>query len=186
MVFVRIAAANQIADIAMDVETCRLHTYRAAWMEREGRPCGVEATTAKCLTAELACKGADMGIQILGGYGYAHEYDMQRYWRDVRLYRIGPISTGTCDWNTATNRDTSNSTIVSQTTSACSSPVCGRAWLVFSIFTASAGRGAIPAIQAGSAACRSHMRKLATCGSPKAISRPPWQATKPHSPSESA
>ena len=82
-----------IADIAMDVETCRLHTYRSAWLEREGRPCGVEATTAKCLTAELACKGADMGIQILGGYGYANEYDMQRYWRDVRLYRIGPIST---------------------------------------------------------------------------------------------
>ena len=87
------AVQHHIADIAMDVETCRLHTYRSAWMEREGRPCGVEATTAKCLTAELACKGADMGIQILGGYGYAHEYDMQRYWRDVRLYRIGPIST---------------------------------------------------------------------------------------------
>ena len=40
-----------------------------------------------------ATTGADAGIQILGGYGYAHEYDMQRYWRDVRLYRIGPIST---------------------------------------------------------------------------------------------
>src|SRR4029079_8072921 len=87
------AVQQHIADIAMDVETCRLHTYRAAWLEREGKPCGVEATMAKCLTAELATKGADMGIQILGGYGYSHEYDMQRYWRDVRLYRIGPIST---------------------------------------------------------------------------------------------
>jgi acyl-CoA dehydrogenase len=67
--------------------------YRAAWLEREGRPCGVEATMAKARTAELATAGADMGIQILGGYGYAQEYDMQRYWRDVRLYRIGPIST---------------------------------------------------------------------------------------------
>jgi len=87
------AVQHHIADIATDVETCRLHTYRAAWLERDGRPCGVEATMAKAVTAELACAGADMGIQILGGYGYAHEYDMQRYWRDVRLYRIGPIST---------------------------------------------------------------------------------------------
>jgi len=87
------AVQHQIADIAMNVETCRLHTYRAAWLEREGRPCGVEATTAKCLAAEYATAGADAGIQILGGYGYAQEYNMQRYWRDVRLYRIGPIST---------------------------------------------------------------------------------------------
>jgi acyl-CoA dehydrogenase len=87
------AVQHHIADIAMNVETCRLHTYRAAWLEREGRPCGVEATTAKCLAAEYATAGADMGIQILGGYGYAQEYNMQRYWRDARLYRIGPITT---------------------------------------------------------------------------------------------
>ncbi len=86
------AVQHMIADMAMDLETCRLHTYRSAWLEREGRPCGVEATTAKCLTAELAVKGADNGIQVLGGYGYAAEYDMQRFWRDARLYRIGPIS----------------------------------------------------------------------------------------------
>src|SRR3954451_4369787 len=83
---------HKIADIAMNLETARLHTYRAAWLEREGRPCGVEATTAKCLTAELAVAGADAGIQILGGNGYAAQYDMQRYWRDVRLLQIGPIT----------------------------------------------------------------------------------------------
>jgi acyl-CoA dehydrogenase len=83
---------HKIADIAMNLETCRLHTYRAAWLEREGRPCGVEATTAKCLAAEYAVAGADAGIQILGGNGYAMEYDMQRYWRDVRLLQIGPIT----------------------------------------------------------------------------------------------
>lgn len=86
------AVQHQIADMAMNLETCRLHTYRAAWLERSGRPCGVEATMAKCLTAEHAVAGADAGIQILGGNGYALEYDMQRYWRDARLYRIGPIS----------------------------------------------------------------------------------------------
>jgi acyl-CoA dehydrogenase len=86
------AIQHKIADIAMNLETCRLHTHRAAWLEREGRSCGVEATTAKCLTAELAVAGADAGIQILGGNGYAAQYDMQRYWRDVRLLQIGPIT----------------------------------------------------------------------------------------------
>jgi alkylation response protein AidB-like acyl-CoA dehydrogenase len=83
---------HKIADIAINLETCRLHTYRAAWLEREGRPCGVEATMAKALTSQLAVAGADAGIQILGGNGYAMEYDMQRYWRDVRLLEIGPIT----------------------------------------------------------------------------------------------
>jgi acyl-CoA dehydrogenase len=87
------AVQHLIADMAMNLETCRLHTYRAAWLEREGRPCRTEATTAKCLAAEYATAGADAGIQILGGYGYAQEYNMQRYWRDARLYRIGPITT---------------------------------------------------------------------------------------------
>ncbi len=90
------AVQHKIADIAMNLETCRLHTHRAAWLEREGRPCGVEATIAKCLTAEYATAGADAGIQILGGNGYAAEYDMQRYWRDVRLMQIGPITGEMC------------------------------------------------------------------------------------------
>ena len=51
------AVQHKIADIAMNLETCRLHTHRAAWLEREGRPCGVEATIAKCLTAEYATRG---------------------------------------------------------------------------------------------------------------------------------
>jgi acyl-CoA dehydrogenase len=90
------AVQHKIADMAMNLETCKLHTYRAAWLEREGRPCGVQATTAKCLTAELATAAADQGIQILGGNGYAMEYDMQRYWRDVRLLQIGPITGEMC------------------------------------------------------------------------------------------
>jgi acyl-CoA dehydrogenase len=57
-----------------------------------GKPSGVAATTAKCLTSEWAVESADFGIQVLGGYRYAEEFDMQRYWRDARLYRIGPIT----------------------------------------------------------------------------------------------
>jgi acyl-CoA dehydrogenase len=86
------ALQHGIADMKMNLETAWLHTYRAAWLERAGRPCGVEAATAKVLASEHAVAGADYGIQILGGYGYAQETDMQRYWRDARLYRIGPIS----------------------------------------------------------------------------------------------
>lgn len=47
---------------------------------------------AKVVASEYATKAADLGIQIFGGMGYAQETDMQRYWRDVRLYRIGPIT----------------------------------------------------------------------------------------------
>jgi alkylation response protein AidB-like acyl-CoA dehydrogenase len=81
-----------MADMAMNLETARLHTYRAAWLQRLGRPCEVEAAAAKCLASEYAVAGADYGIQILGGYGYAEEYNMQRYWRDARLFRLGPVS----------------------------------------------------------------------------------------------
>lgn len=86
------AIQHGIADIAMKLESARLLTYRAAWLEQAGRPSGVAATTAKCLTSEWAVESADFGIQVLGGYGYAEEFDMQRYWRDARLYRIGPIT----------------------------------------------------------------------------------------------
>lgn len=90
------AIQHGLADMSMKYETSKLHTYRSAWLERVGAQCGVEATMAKCLAAEYAVESADFGIQILGGNGYAQEYDMQRYWRDARLYRIGPISSEMC------------------------------------------------------------------------------------------
>jgi alkylation response protein AidB-like acyl-CoA dehydrogenase len=86
------AVQHMIANAAMGLEAARLLTYRAAWLQHHGRPCGVEATTAKVMASEACVKAADDGIQILGGNGYALEYDMQRYWRDMRLYRIAPIN----------------------------------------------------------------------------------------------
>jgi acyl-CoA dehydrogenase len=86
------AVQHMIANAAMGLEAARLLTYRAAWLQLNGRPCGVEATTAKVMASEACVKAADDGIQILGGNGYALEYDMQRYWRDMRLYRIAPIN----------------------------------------------------------------------------------------------
>jgi acyl-CoA dehydrogenase len=86
------AIQHGIADMKMKLEASHLLIYNASWLYQEGRPCGVEATTAKCMAAEWAVEAADFGIQVLGGYGYAQEYNMQRYWRDARLYKIGPIS----------------------------------------------------------------------------------------------
>lgn len=86
------AVQHKIANAYMGLETSRLHTYRAGWLQHLGQPCGVEATMAKVISSEAATQAADDGIQILGGNGYALEYDMQRYWRDIRLYRVAPIN----------------------------------------------------------------------------------------------
>jgi len=69
-----------------------LVTFNAAWLQSQGKPCGLEANMAKIITSEAANKSADLGIQFLGGMGYSAETNAQRYWRDSRLFRIGPIT----------------------------------------------------------------------------------------------
>jgi acyl-CoA dehydrogenase len=86
------AVQHMIADTYAGLEISRLLTYRAAWLHSLGRPCGIESTMAKLVASEQCFAGADRGMQVLGGYGYALEYDMQRYWRDMRLYRVAPIN----------------------------------------------------------------------------------------------
>ena len=86
------AVQHMIADTYAGLEISRLLTYRAAWLHALGRPCGIESTMAKLVASEQCFSGADRGMQVLGGYGYALEYDMQRYWRDMRLYRVAPIN----------------------------------------------------------------------------------------------
>jgi acyl-CoA dehydrogenase len=86
------AVQHMIADTYAGLETSKLLTYRAAWLQSLGKPCGVESTMAKLVASEQCFAGADRGMQVMGGYGYATEYDMQRYWRDMRLYRVAPIN----------------------------------------------------------------------------------------------
>lgn len=81
-----------IADMAMWQKQSELIVYYAADLQQKGLPCGPEATMAKIIPSEYAGQAADRGLQILGGMGYALETDMQRYWRDSRLYRIGPVT----------------------------------------------------------------------------------------------
>ena len=86
------ALQQYVAKIAMWRQESELMLYYAAWLESCGKPCGQHAAMTKTLLSEYACKAADHGISILGGMGYSAETDMQRYWRDARLLRIGPVS----------------------------------------------------------------------------------------------
>ena len=84
---------HYIADITGWLRQGELLTYHAAVLQQSGQPCGTDATLAKLITAEYATQAADLGLQILGGMGYAQETHMQRYWRDARIFRIAPITT---------------------------------------------------------------------------------------------
>lgn len=86
------ALQHHVANIAMWRAQTELVVYHAAWLQSRGRPCGQESNMAKVIASEHAVNAADLGIQILGGMGYSAETDMQRYWRDARLFRIGPIT----------------------------------------------------------------------------------------------
>jgi acyl-CoA dehydrogenase len=83
---------HYIADIAMMRKQAELMVYEAATLLSDGKPCHLEASMAKVVASDNAVKAADLGIQILGGMGYSADTDMQRYWRDARLWRIGPIT----------------------------------------------------------------------------------------------
>ena len=81
-----------VADIAMWQKQGELMLLDGARRQSGGQPCANASKMAKVLCSEYAGRAADLGIQILGGMGYSAETDMQRYWRDARLLRIGPIS----------------------------------------------------------------------------------------------
>jgi alkylation response protein AidB-like acyl-CoA dehydrogenase len=86
------ALQHYVAEIAMWQLQGELMMYHTARLQEQGRPNATESAMVKTLCSEYAGKAADLGIQILGGMGYSAETDMQRYWRDSRLLRIGPVS----------------------------------------------------------------------------------------------
>ena len=83
---------HYIADMAMWQKQGELMLYHTAQLQADGHPSALESAMVKTLCSEYVGKAADLGIQILGGMGYSAETDMQRYWRDSRLLRIGPVS----------------------------------------------------------------------------------------------
>lgn len=66
--------------------------YKAAWLFEQGLPCGEEANTAKLLASEASLAAANACIDTHGGFGFAEEYDIERKFRENRLYTVAPIS----------------------------------------------------------------------------------------------
>jgi len=79
---------HMLADMQTEVDAARLLTYRAAWMVDEGIPCMKEVSMAKLFGSETFVRLTNQGMQIMGGYGYSMEYDMQRYFRDARIITV--------------------------------------------------------------------------------------------------
>ena len=66
---------------------------KGARMFEAGEPCGPEANMAKMLAAEAAWHAAEIAMQTHGGFAFAEEYDVERKFRETRLYQIAPVST---------------------------------------------------------------------------------------------
>ena len=81
-----------IAEAYVASEAADLMVKKAAAMFEAGEPCGEQANMAKYLASEASWKAADMCMQTHGGYAFAEEYDVERKFRETRLYRIAPIS----------------------------------------------------------------------------------------------
>jgi acyl-CoA dehydrogenase len=66
--------------------------YRAAWLFEQGLPCGPDANVAKLLASEASWQAAKACLDAHGGYGFAAEYDLERKFRETRLYSLAPVS----------------------------------------------------------------------------------------------
>jgi acyl-CoA dehydrogenase len=98
VVFDRPIAKNQgiqfpIARAYVNVQAADLMRYRAAALFDTEKPCGAEANMAKLLGADASWEAANVCLQTHGGYGFAAEYDVERKFRETRLYQVAPIST---------------------------------------------------------------------------------------------
>ncbi len=78
----------KLAEMFMGLETARTYTYYAAWLTDQGLPQAHAASVAKAYASEIAFEAANQAIQIHGGYGYMHEYPVEKLLRDVKLNQI--------------------------------------------------------------------------------------------------
>jgi acyl-CoA dehydrogenase len=98
VVFDRAIGKNQgvqfpIARAYVNIEAASLMRFRACALFDAQRPCGAEANMAKLLAADASWEAANVCLQTHGGYGFACEYDIERKFRETRLYQVAPIST---------------------------------------------------------------------------------------------
>src|SRR5919197_3106834 len=97
VVFGRPIGANQgvqfpIARAHAAIEAADLVRYEAAWLFEQGQPCGPEANMAKLLASEASWAAANACLDTHGGFGLAEEYDVERKFRETRLYQVAPVS----------------------------------------------------------------------------------------------
>lgn len=97
IVFNRPIGQNQgiqfpLADAYTKLEVAFLMVMKGAWLYDNDMPCGEEANIAKIRAAEAGFEACDVSLQTHGGMGYAKEYHIERLWREVRLFKIAPIS----------------------------------------------------------------------------------------------
>lgn len=97
IVFDRPIGRNQgiqhpLAERWVDLEAGTLLYQRAAWLYDQGKPCGAQANAAKYFCAEAGYRAAETAVLTHGGFGYAKEYHVERYFRESMLPRIAPIS----------------------------------------------------------------------------------------------
>jgi len=78
-----------LADGFTELEAARLLTYRAAYLEDQGKKIPKESAMAKLFASELAVKASSMAVQIFGGYGFTKEYPVEKFYRDSKLATIG-------------------------------------------------------------------------------------------------
>lgn len=98
VVFGRPIGQNQgvqfpIARAHVNVEAADLMRWRAATMFDAGVSCGEQANMAKLLAADASWEAANVAVQTHGGFGFAEEYDIERKFRETKLYQVAPIST---------------------------------------------------------------------------------------------
>ncbi|HET8609090.1 MAG TPA: acyl-CoA dehydrogenase family protein [Burkholderiales bacterium] len=98
IVFDRPIGKNQgiqfpLARAYINVEAANLMRFRAAALFDAHQPCGAEANMAKLLAADASWEAANAALQTHGGFGFAAEYDIERKFRETRLYQVAPIST---------------------------------------------------------------------------------------------
>ena len=98
VVFDRPIGKNQgvqfpIADAYIETEAANLMRFKACALFDAGQPCGAESNMAKYLAAKASWEAANMCLQTHGGFGFACEYDVERKFRETRLYQVAPIST---------------------------------------------------------------------------------------------
>ncbi|UCB59806.1 MAG: acyl-CoA/acyl-ACP dehydrogenase [Candidatus Bathyarchaeota archaeon] len=81
-----------LAEAKAKIEAARLLNYQASWLYDKGQPCGAKANMAKVIAVEAGIQGVYHSMQTLGGYGYAVEYDIERWWREVNVIRLAPVT----------------------------------------------------------------------------------------------